>query len=1562
MAQQLPPGADKEQAVTWLSDISPKDVAQGGNRFDAWLRKISGNHVTFEDVKTFAGAVPIVGNIMAAIDALGDIAAIVQKRGGQVLDYMSLAINLIGIIPLPPTLAPFRMSARPLLALVRNQLLITRSNLGAAIISVLVTHINATCATEIEDFLNKLKAGLVELLNGCASKAEELMVAIAQGMDKALQGQLFDNSGNLKRAEQLAKKMGDKRPWYSTSRVGDGIAFAWEGYKALGKTVGNKVTGTAAKLAPNAWLEPFRGIVVFLRTEAPKVASSIRSLAGSEEGKMMWLIVQLIEAVGRARARGKLREQSAEVQPGGKGKAQKTREQEGLGKTTGQAPVEGAGKSGCKACATGSSIGSIDYAFGDETFSHTDFDLPGALPVVWERTYRSRLSAYDGGELGARWITPYTTRIDIKGDQWILRDAEGRSVEYRALAAGEVHDDLSENLTLSRLDDTWVTIAYGHVALFVYERRGDAFRLAMQKDRAGNTITLDYDTLDRLARLIDASGNVLAFEHDKYGRIVQIEQVLEVGERRTLARYEYDADGDLVRAVDRHGNAWTYQYRRHLVTRYTDRTGRGMTLEWEGADAEDNANAKCVREYADDGSLDIRLAWNPNIRLTYVTDALGQMTRYYHNIHGYVYRIVYPDGNEEWFRRDEHHNLVLHILRDGGIERMQYDARGNMVLHERADGSIIEMAHDDKGQMIRLVDPNGHVWRRKYDDAGNLVEELDPLEQTTKYSYNDKGLLTKIADAKGGSKAIEYNDVGQPTSYTDCSGKKTEWRYDDIGRVIEAKDASGGVVAYSYGANGQLAEVRSPAGVEQVHHDAEGRLLRHTDQLNRSTRYSYDAAGRIASRADALGQTLAYRYDRLGRLAALTDPNFATYHFHYDSAGRLIEEIGFDGKSTRYEYDSESGRLVAVNEAGCMTSMDLDANGRVVKHVSGESEERFAYDSSGRLIEAVNRCSRVQFFFDPVGNLVREHHAYDLFGEQRSYVWHHEYDELGNRRRTVRPDGHAIDWLMYGSGHVHGMLLDGEERVQFERDDLHRETVRILSSKVGQRTMYDPAGRVLKQTVQRTTSPAPLSERRYRYDAVGQLARIEDSRKGGTDYRYDPIGRLIESTDPVAKERFAFDPASNIIDPVQQQTMPASRPSPVRPESTLPAEVPTVLGNLLKAYAGMHFQYDARGNLVRKRMPAGEQEYEWDGFNRLLSVRVAETSRQSQSRYFYDAFGRRIAKEVNGERTVFGWDGDTLAYESDGQRTTHYIYEPRQFVPLAQYVTEPVAGIATPEWKSTDRYVPEDDQLLKVPERRADAKLFYYHCDRIGTPQLLTDDDGDVVWEASYKAWGEAREVIARASKATGIVPRNSLRFQGQQVDEETGLAYNRHRYYDSHSGRYVSGDPIGLAGGVNSYQYADNPIHWVDALGLARTPHAGECPDAAARSALNSVMDKSIRMNKEFGGLIYEKGGRYFATIPVPGTGRTFVPALALPQVPRGAKVVGDYHTHGDYSLEGPNREIIRTSDPNRDSFDSDNFSRADKRISDLAALGYKCHRSYLGTPSRKIKVYTVMGGSREL
>ena len=450
------------------------------------------------------------------------------------------------------------------------------------------------------------------------------------------------------------------------------------------------------------------------------------------------------------------------------------------------------------------------------------------------------------------------------------------------------------------------------------------------------------------------------------------------------------------------------------------------------------------------------------------------------------------------------------------------------------------------------------------------------------------------------------------------------------------------------------------------------------------------------------------------------------------------------------------------------------------------------------------------------------HNAYTVFDQARSYVWHHQYDELGNRIKTVRPDGHAIDWLTYGSGHVHGMLLDGEERIQFERDELHRETRRTLGAHLAHRTVYDPAGRMIQTALQREKAPMPIVDRRYRYDAAGQLTQIEDSRRGYIDYRYDPVGRLVEAASPWSCERFAFDPASNLVDapaPDQPRMMTAAHKR--REESTLstlPQEVPKILGNLLKQYAGMHFTYNARGNLIAKRTPKGEQTYEWDAFNRLTTANVHEGERHVTAHYFYDALGRRIAKAVNDEQTIFGWDGDTLAYESRAQGSTHYVYEAGSFVPLAQFVTTgPVQGMATPVRRPTDRYLPEEDPLQRIPQPAARAHLFHYHCDQIGTPYMMTDELGEVVWEATYKAWGETQEVIARVSKATGVVAGNAVRFQGQQFDEESGLHYNRHRYYDTTTGRFISHDPIGLAGGFNLYQYAPTPTQWIDPLGLVR-------------------------------------------------------------------------------------------------------------------------------------------------
>ncbi|WP_415639806.1 RHS repeat-associated core domain-containing protein, partial [Pseudomonas floridensis] len=175
----------------------------------------------------------------------------------------------------------------------------------------------------------------------------------------------------------------------------------------------------------------------------------------------------------------------------------------------------------------------------------------------------------------------------------------------------------------------------------------------------------------------------------------------------------------------------------------------------------------------------------------------------------------------------------------------------------------------------------------------------------------------------------------------------------------------------------------------------------------------------------------------------------------------------------------------------------------------------------------------------------------------------------------------------------------------------------------------------------------------------------------------------------------------------------------------------------------------------------------------------------STGTYQYDSLGRRVAKqsEVNGqtEHKRFLWQGLRMLREEQPGQSSLYVYEPGSYAPLA-----------------------------RVDQREGEAEntLYYFHTDQIGTPLEMTDTDGQIVWQATYKAWGSIEALTVNEVE-------QNLRFQGQYFDEETGLHYNTFRYYDPEVGRFITQDPIGLDGGSNLYEYAPNTIGWVDFLGL---------------------------------------------------------------------------------------------------------------------------------------------------
>ena len=1497
-----------EVAVAPLNTIDQQDIGAGAAAFDKWLRKVSQDHVTLERVSILAGSLPIIGNIMAVIDAVMDMVGMVQKtidkKDIDFLAWVSLGINLIGIIPVPPGMNAARMSLRPALHLARQKLASGVKDLGPALIEVLVAHLNATLAGEIEKFIDGAMDKLPGMLHACANTAD----GIADDLIKILKRCIGEESlFELPSPAEVARK--PYSPDESSLRRMLGTL------RQQCKASASHVVAAAAGQLPNSAVADVKHIIALLTDFKSAFRGKLVALADEQaQMSIRWIMLRLRDAVTRHKRR------HAVVVPSGKATDhKKNKPGDELGAIGRQSPATGDANA-CKLCpAKGGTAHSISFATGAETFTHTDFVLDAPLPIEWSRSYRSQLVAFDRGHLGARWLTPYCTRIDVVGQgkpaALLYHAADGRSHRYPYLGIGEKHHDPVEQITLTRMSINLLTTDFGKplpagepspwretyelvdtVRAKVLELGKEHFRLIALHARDGAGVGLRYDHVVAhgahageavLSDIVSKQGETVVAHvgtriDTHSGRIVALWEIRDGELARQLAAYDYDEHGDLVQAQEENGAAWHYQYDRHLITRYTDRTGRGMNLAYDTS-IDSGLHARAIREWLDDGSVDTRLAWDKNIRLTYETDALGNETRYYYDIAGYTYRVVYPDGGEEWLFRDDAKNVVRHIHTNGSSEHHRYDAHGNLIVHTRADGSQVHFEYDGQHRITGIRDAEAGVWARDYNAQGQLVEETDPRGNKTAYAYDRAGRPVRITDAKGGVKQLAYTPDGQLAAYTDCSGHSSQWEYDERRRLVKNTDAAGNVTRYRYTplsaetlalAQGQEAGSGNHPGQleavifadgrqEQLRHDAEGRLLAHTDALQRTTAYRYTAAGSIARRIDALEHSLHYQWDALGRLSALENENGSVYRFHYDRVGRLLREQGFDGKATEYRYDDATGVLAETIEAGVTTRLDYDPMGRLLRRratATGQAEqiETFAYTANGQLAEAKNEHARLQWFYDAAGNLVHEHQHYQgpFFLEKRTAVWHHQHDELNDRIGTTRPDGHRIDWLTYGAGHVHGMLLDGQDIVSFERDALYQETSRNQANGLVQTLKYDRVGRLIEQELGANAHPGqrtrrPLANphlpgtqvgmqaailRRYRYDPSGQLTCIDDSRRGRIDYRYDPVGRLLAANSALGRESFAFDPAGNIQAADSEQQAPIVRHAPL----------PKLLDNLLKEYAGVSYRYDERGNLVERVQNGERSTYAWDAYNRMTR---AVTS-YGITTFAYDPLGRRIAKHSQAKagtalqeptRTLYGWDGDTLALESSvrqghtrSERTVHYVYERDSFVPLMQATRSQAIRLApTTDVKALmagndGKYDVTLDPLWNGDfEQKAKPfekdEIAFYQCDHLGTPQELTGYEGKVAWSAQYKAWGEATEAISDAARKAGI--RNPIRFQGQYLDDETGLHYNRYRYYDPKNARYVTADPVGLLGGLSAYQYALNPTGWIDPLGLRPDKNRIACP-----------------------------------------------------------------------------------------------------------------------------------------
>ena len=490
--------------------------------------------------------------------------------------------------------------------------------------------------------------------------------------------------------------------------------------------------------------------------------------------------------------------------------------------------------------------------------------------------------------------------------------------------------------------------------------------------------------------------------------------------------------------------------------------------------------------------------------------------------------------------------------------------------------------------------------------------------------------------------------------------------------------------------------------------------------------------------------------------------------FKRDILGRLIHTLARDNdkvQETAYQYDLD-GNLVRAANRHSITCFDYNENGQLIAQHQWKVPSKEENARNG-LPETDWRDAQYDMLYLPVTETVRYH-----------------YDFNGNRTATVLPDGRQINYLYYGSGHLHQISLDDEVITDIERDKLHREIYRT-QGKLASRYELDPLGRLKRQIATlndlteggkgKTKVAAGYSQtavkRSYGYDRTGNLTHSTDQRTGTTQFEYDKLGRITQA----GNELFAFDPAHNILSD----------------------GLNAIPDNRLKTYNGTTYYYDDLGNLIHRELADGEvQNYFYDLHDQLVKAEVFKKDGTKETwAYSYDALGRRIGKgrlkdgEVSDgleEETGFVWDGSHLLQEvhSDGRYT--YIYtDPGSYEPLAQ----------VRDWTTEDG------------ESR--QQTHYFHCDQIGIPREMTDKDGNLLWFGNYTGWGRLKEETRVTDSAY-----QPFRLQNQYADRETGLHYNFFRYYEPDVGRFVSQDPIGLMGGENLYWFAPNAQDWVDPLG----------------------------------------------------------------------------------------------------------------------------------------------------
>ena len=1027
----------------------------------------------------------------------------------------------------------------------------------------------------------------------------------------------------------------------------------------------------------------------------------------------------------------------------------------------------------------------VDVASGTFFTDEEDFWLDGPVPLSWERTWYSR-SDYRG-PLGNGWHHAYDMGVvaDTEEGTLTLRMSDGIPVAFPLPTSEEPSFILSERKE-ARLEQDGGYCVWDMAEDLYYRftrKEYDSVRLLESvTDCNGLGIRFDYTKEGLLRSITDSAGRRLRVEHDtRSGRILEIcgPHPEDPEKEITLASYEYDADGNMTLQRNAAGDVMTYEYAGRLIVKETWRNGLTWYFEYDGT----GVGSRCVHTWGDGGIYDHRLTFREGV--TEVLDSHGELTVYHHR-GGLVWKKVDANGGEHLWRYDDSRRLLAQTDPLGNSTLYRYDRWGNCTDSSDPCGGSVSAVYPGKGNLrnrpVSVTTPDGGTWEFGYDRSGNLVSRTNPEGAVTRMTYRN-GAVASVKDPYGVVTRLAYDRFHNLTEASDSRGNTSLYGYDLLGRCVSVTNPKGAVQKREYDPVGRVVRVLDFDGNDiRLSYDGIDNLTEYRDNVQH-VEYGYSGMWKLTRRRDHRG-VVNFRYDREERLRRVINERLQSYEFALDAVGNVTAEKGFDGAVRHYLRD-RGGRVVRETLlSGTEREYGYDACSRVTRvsyPTAGDPDQTYAYGLSGRLVQASRGESTVEFAYNSLGLPVRE------TADGNTIL--RTYDHTGRILTLDSTAGASLRYTRNGYGELEGFTATGGSDADgagswesaHRHDALGFEVERILPGGVVRSFAYDDIGRLVDARTRKDSRTRHM--RRYRWGVADRLLSVEDSRRGETRYSYTPTGQLERAEYPDGREQWRKSDQTGNLYP--------------DPDMRLRRYLG---GGRLEQDGEWHCEYDADGNLTERYLGTGRWldgkkdrwRYRWNADGSLAKV-VRPDKREVE--FTYDALGRRLSKSFGTTVTRWVWNGNVPLHQWK-QHREYSVVEDR-------WNTDTERRDMTVWLFDEDSFVP----MAMIKEGRSYSIL----TDQLGTPTEAYDTEGNEVWSRVLDMDGN---VIGETGNK-GMVP---FLFQGQYYDRETGLAYNRFRYYSPKMGMYVSQDPIGLAGGIlNLYGYVDDTLSFIDILGLIK-------------------------------------------------------------------------------------------------------------------------------------------------